>query len=419
MNEDLSQLVAGLYGQAIRGEDLSSGISRVRAAIIKVIEGGDTIFGRFHALVESFREVLPEEKQRYQASIKALSATSKLNAQEIVAAVNKHLGELKILEKVLIFTLPRPDELKAMEARSQKISNEISRLREETTQLEKEEKEIADSMAGQGKETAAVEKALRGVFADITAEITSVKEKLEELRVGSTAQQPIPDTGITTDLARKKQGNGQISIAGQLSSHNDTKPQKMCPLCGAQMSFSATRNRWQCFSCAHEEPEKDELQSKNGELSADAIFPEPTPVSALKQNGEKGEQRTTLEPASGSELKQKCSMCGGRMDYYAAAAKWQCYSCGFEYTKNEIQGKSEEKSDRSNALLAIPASESLFDRSSTTRPSPGYWGPKKESPPSKKLPAITKSCPACGKTMHSAGSGKAWQCRYCGYERRI
>ena len=182
MNEGLSRLVAGLLAQAKGGEDLSSGINRVRTVIKKVIEGEDTIFGKLHALVESFREVIPEEKQRYQAAIKALSTTSKLSRQEIVTAVNNQLEELKILEKLLISALPQaPEELKAMEARSQEMRNEISRLREKIAQLEKEEKEIADSMAGREKETSVLEKAIREVFTDIGAEITSIKKKVEEL----------------------------------------------------------------------------------------------------------------------------------------------------------------------------------------------------------------------------------------------
>ena len=442
MNEDLSQIVADLQAQVKKGEDLSPGISRVRSAIKSVIEG-NTIFGRFQALVESFREVIPEKKQRYQVAITALSTTSKLSRQEIANAINDQLDELKILEKLLMPALPRPDELKATEARSHERRNEISRLREKIAQLEKEEINITNSMAGQENETAVIEKALREVFTDMRAEIASVKKEVEQQSVESAVQPPIPVADIKTDIAMEKPSSGQISITGQLPPHNDTKPQKAdadaifpestpisepkkCRMCGGRMDYYLTEKKWQCFSCAHEEPEKNEVQNKNRELSADEIFPRSTPVSELKQDGEKVARRTTPEPATGSELTQKCTMCGGRMDYYIADRKWQCYSCGFEYITNEVQGrteekeKSEEKREHSNALLAMPPSESLFDRSSTNRPSPGYWrGPKKEPSRSKRLPVRTKNCPSCGKKMQSSGSGKGWQCRFCGYERSI
>lgn len=441
MNEGLSRLIAGLLMQAKGGEDLSSGINRVRTVIKKVIEGENTILGKLHALVESFREVIPEEKQRYHAAIKALSATAKLSRQEIVTAVNNQLEELKILERIMISVLPHaPGELKAMEAKLQEMRNEISSLREKTARLEKKEKEIADSMAGREKDTSVLEKAIREVFTDIRAEITSIKKKVEELPAESAAQQPIPDTvTVKTDFpGKEKQSSGEKSITDQISSHIGTKPQKTCPMCGGQMSFSATRELWQCFPCAYEELEKDEAQRGNKEPSAQSIFPEPgeqtnapapsaqtifpepTPASELKQNGEKSEQRTTPEPAPASDQKQKCPMCGGQMDYYIADRKWQCYSCGFEYNKDEGQSKSEENRDHSNALLSIPASEPLFDHSSTIRPSPGFLEPKKVSPFSQGLPAIKKkTCPSCGMKMYWYGSERRWQCHDCGYERRI
>jgi ribosomal protein L37AE/L43A len=222
---------------------------------------------------------------------------------------------------------------------------------------------------------------------------------------------------------------------------------------------------------------KDEVQSKKGELSAQSIFPEPGEQTNAPEPGEQsifpepGKQTNAPEPSaksifpepgeqtnapeqsaqtilpepttSASERKQKCPMCGGHMDYYIAEGKWQCYSCGFEYLgKDASRGKSEEKSsmtqkthphpvlplegegvadkDRSNALLAIPLTEELFDRSSTTRPSPGYWQTKKTSLSSRGLPAIKKkTCPACAKKMLWHELNKAWQCPHCGYERRI
>jgi ribosomal protein L37AE/L43A len=229
-----------------------------------------------------------------------------------------------------------------------------------------------------------------------------------------------------------------------------SEPKKKCRMCGGRMDYYMAEKKWQCFSCAYEEPEKDTVLSKDrlnagatiygeareerqnaermeaprtpdpGEQDRYSIFPDPAPVSESRQGPEKSEQKTTAEPTPGSELKQKCSMCGGQMDYYAAEAKWQCYSCGFEYfKKNEGQGKSEEKPSHSNVLLAVSPAESLFNDSATTRSSPGYWESKKKSFFSKKQPAMTKTCPACGKKMHSHGSDKGWQCRNCGYERRI
>ena len=191
-------------------------------------------------------------------------------------------------------------------------------------------------------------------------------------------------------------------------------PGRKCPLCAGHMDYYAADGKWQCYSCAHEESEKGEVQGRNGAINKDSIFPESTPVAEPKPAGEKGEQRKTPEQAD-PVMKQKCPLCGGQMGYSAADSKWQCLSCGFENNDDGLRKREEKRV--SNALLAIPLTEPLFD--GTSKNSPGYWAPKKNSSFLKKLPAATKTCPACGRKMQPTESGKGWQCGNCGYERRI
>jgi ribosomal protein L37AE/L43A len=373
MKEGFSQLVAGLLGQARKGEDLSSVIKRVRAAIRKEIEGDDTIVGKLKALEGSLREVIPDEKMRCQAAIKTLSTTSKLSREEIVSAVNDQLEELAMLEKLLVSAFPQ-------------------------------------------------------VITEIKAELASFKEKAGEPRVESAAQQPVPDREIKSIAAQtvsrdsiyqepaseQKQSDEK---GGQKTAPGPTPPpasKKKCRMCAGHMDYYAADRKWQCYSCAHEEPEKNEVQSKDGAISKDSIFPGSSPVAELKPAGEKGEQGKAPEQP-GSAMKQKCPLCGGQMAGCAAESKWQCHSCGFE-NNGDGQGKREEKRE-SNALFTISLTEQLFD--STSKNSPGYWQPKKKSPFLSKAPATTKTCPVCSRKMQPTGSGKGWQCRNCGYERKI
>ncbi|WDT82363.1 MAG: hypothetical protein MPW14_11880 [Candidatus Manganitrophus sp.] len=105
-SETLHRIAADLFVKSEGGEELSFKIDLLRNEVKKVIEGENTIFGKFRELVESFEEIIPEENQRYHAAIKALSTTSKLSRQEIVKAVNIQLEELKPLEKSLMSALP-------------------------------------------------------------------------------------------------------------------------------------------------------------------------------------------------------------------------------------------------------------------------------------------------------------------------
>ncbi len=406
-NEILSRVAADLFVKSKGGEELSSKIHRLRDEIKKVIESEDTIFGKFRGLVESFREIIPEEKQRYHAAIKALSTTSKLSRQEILKAVNNQLEELKILEKVLMAALPGwHAEHKAMEAKSQEMRDEISKLRKKIEQLESEEKEILNSMTTRKKEMEIVEKAVGELFTDIGAEITSIKKKVDEFTAESAVSQPIPPRdSVTSDISSEDKGGGeQKNEISEPSTPQDTDLQKKCPMCGGRMNLHIKENKWVCYSCAYEEPKED----KGG-----------------------GEQKNEISEPSApqdTDLQKKCPMCGGRMNFQIKDDMWICYSCAYEESqKDEVQGKSKEKNDRTNAPKPAPGSESIWD------PSPPFAVPSAplfpdEYPKSKKGSSSShnnqpsgkkKACPVCHKKMDWYQMEKAWRCPFCGYERSI
>lgn len=352
-NEILSRIAADLFVKATGGEDLSAKIQRLRDEIKKGIESEDTIFGKIRELIASFEEIIPEEKQRYNAAIKALSTTSKLSRQEIVKAVNNQLEELKILEKSL---MPAhggwSDELKLMEAKSREMKDEISKLREKIGRLESEEKGLLNGMATREKEREVVEKAMQELFTDIEEEITYIKERVEEFTVETAPAQPIPHSDSPkNDIPSEEKGSGeQKSEIGESSAPQDTEWQKKCPMCGGRLNFHS----------------KDEM--------------------------------------------------------------WQCYSCGYEILKkDEVQGKSEEKSEHTDAPKLTPASEPIFDPSPpfavplASMTSDEYQESKKgSSPRSNNQPSPKKkTCPVCRKKMNWHQMEKAWRCPFCDYERSI
>jgi len=266
MNEILSRMVADLFEKAKGGEELSSKIDRLRDEIKKVIESENTIFGKFRELVESFREIIPDEKQRYHAAIKALSTTSKLSRQEIVKAVSDQLQELKILEKGLLPARPGwRDERKAMEAKAQEMRGEITKLREKIALLENEEKGILNGIATYEKERDLAEKAIRELFTVIGAEVTYIKKRVEEFTAEGAAAQPIPHRDpIKSDVPiEKKEEAEQKSEIDESPAPQDTEWLKKCSMCGGRMNFLINQEVWQCYSCGYEELKKDEVQGKS------------------------------------------------------------------------------------------------------------------------------------------------------------
>ena len=411
-SEILSRILADLFVKSKEGEGLSSKIQHLRDEIKKVIESEDTIFGRFRGLVESFREIIPDEKQRYHAAIQALSTTAKLSPQEIVKAVNDQIEELKILEKGLMPALPGwRDEFKVMEARSREMRDEISRLREKIGRLESEEKEILNGITTRKKEMELVEKAVGELFTDIAAEITSINKKVEEFTAESAASQPIPPRDfIKSDIPSEEKGGGeQRGEIRESSAPQDTELQKKCPMCGGQMNFHADGEMWMCYSCAYEESGKGDVQDKSEE---------------------KIEIRESSAPQD-TELQKKCPMCGGQMNFHADGEIWMCYSCAYEESgKGDVQDKSEEKIEHTNAPKPTPALELIFDPSPplavplASLSSNEYQEPIKgsiqRSSPSNKQPSSKKkTCPVCRKKMNWHQEEKTWLCPFCQYERRI
>lgn len=258
----LYQIAADLLSRSKGSEELSFNISRLSEEIKKEIAGHDETFGKFRGLLESFRDIIPEEKQRYQAAFKALSCTSGLTQKDVLKAIDSQLSELRKLEKGFMSALPNwRDQLKAMESRSREIRNEISRLREKIIQLEREEQEISNSMTSREEERKLAEKGVENVLADIAAEITWIREKIEEFTAGRVSSRPvIPPVSIKShEPATERSGDDRESNLQKVPDQKDIEREKKCPMCGRQVKWYGKETMWKCFACGYEETENMEI----------------------------------------------------------------------------------------------------------------------------------------------------------------
>ena len=266
MSRNLSQIVADLFARPAEETGLSAQIQRLGLEIRTVVQSEDTVFGKFRGLLESFRGILPDEQQRYQAVLQALSTASKLSRQEVINAMNGQLEELKIIEKNVMPSLTGwRDGLKTMEARSQGLKGEIANLQARIAQLEGEERMVQDAMAARQKDLEGAEKTIKQLLADIGAEISALSKKAEELTAEAPAAKPAPPVAqpvpqkepVKNDVPAKKQKDGEQNIEIRGSSPvQDTKYQRKCPMCGGPFNLLELENKWQCFSCAYEEPNR-------------------------------------------------------------------------------------------------------------------------------------------------------------------
>ena len=344
--EILYRIAADLFVKSKGEEELSSKIDHLRGEIKKIIEGENAIFGKFRELLVSFEGIIPEERQRYHAAIKALSTTSKLSRQEIVKAVNNQFETLKSLEKGLMPTLPGwRDEFNVLKAKSLAIREEISKLREKIGRLESEEKEILNEMVARERELEQVETAVGELFAEIGAEITDIKKKVEELTSESAAPQPIR-ASVKSEVPAKEKGGGEQKIeTREPSAPQDTEWEKKCPMCGGRMSFHVKDEMWLCYTCAYEESTKDEARGQSEEKSDDSNGPQTTPASKPvfdpssplaatlpsdsfneAPKSKKGASPSNHPPAG---KKKACPACREKMDWYETESTWRCSFCGY------------------------------------------------------------------------------------------
>jgi ribosomal protein L37AE/L43A/archaellum component FlaC len=307
---------------------------RLRDEIRKEIQAGDKIFGQFRGLVESFQDIISEEKLRYNAAIKALSATSGLSRQDVIEAIDNQLEEIKMLEKGVMSALPDVrDELRTLESRSKEIKSEIAKLREKIGQLEKEEHEILDGMAARGIEMKTVEEAVRKLFTAMGAEMTGIRRKIEEFAAEKVPSQPIapPDIVESHKFEEEKGGIEEESEIGWTSEPLEDEGVRRCSMCGGQMDFNIQYGMWMCYACGHEEPATDDTEGASELTSAKelaaAAEQKPAPVASEPSTAPLAAAPSVKRPLS---RKKPCPACRKQMDWNEKEKTWRCSSCNYE-----------------------------------------------------------------------------------------
>lgn len=332
MSKNISQIVADLFANPTEGKELSSQIKRLGDEIRKVIHGEDTIFGKFHGLLASFREVIPDETQRYHAALKALATTSKLDHKEIMKALSGQLEELRTVEKGIMPSLSGwSDGLKDMEARSQQLKGEIASLRDRLAQLESEEKKVHAGIAAREKDLKSAERTIKDLFTDIGAEITAVSKKIGELTGEGPAEQPIPQKAPSKSDApgKKKKGDEKKVEINVEAVPEDTQFQRKCPMCGGRFNLHELENMWQCYTCAYEEPATGAVPGSGEPMNTPA--PAPKPESSSDQSSFFVEPLASMVNEREPTIqKKRCPSCGKTMFWYRHEKAWRCPSCQYE-----------------------------------------------------------------------------------------
>ncbi|GAB4482988.1 MAG: hypothetical protein OHK006_02710 [Thermodesulfovibrionales bacterium] len=237
-------------------------IVRLRSEVRSEIGAGDRTLGQFLKLLESFQEIIPNERQRYSAALKALSATSGLGLKDLIDAVDAQLSQLKKVEgSVVSFMKEYSDELREMDSRLGSIRAEAAELRERLQELTKEEKELIGVMAAQVKMRKGVEQTAGKVLAEIGAELAGIRNKAEMYSSESApaAEPPAPaeseTVGVPEDIVPEESSG--MSEFDQMLAPRGEDHLKKCPMCEGPLNFYADTATWICYTCGHEVAETE------------------------------------------------------------------------------------------------------------------------------------------------------------------
>ncbi len=385
--------------------------------------GADDTFGKFMELVKSLRDIIPNEKQRYNAAIKALSTTAGVSRDDILQSSEERLEELDSIEKEGMFALSGlRDELSAMDSRSKAVKSEVAKLREKISELEHEDEMLLSGMAALEHEVKRIDDSVRKVFRDAGDEIVGIKRKIEQFSAEEVNSEPEPALKKSGEIGPKNaredfeiepkvasaekeaasdpltppdpiEGdkddyeNGCIETE-EISEAPDMK--KECRVCGELMHFLAEEEKWKCYNCGRAESREN---ATTAELVEEETGVVDTPLPEEK------------------ELSKECPMCGGRMNLHGDQGIWMCYSCGHE----ELGTGAARKTPKSEAVPEIPEDKSI----PVARPAASHKSVHVATAPSgKRRSARKKTCPVCHKQMNMHEEERTWKCPSCDYQRR-
>jgi ribosomal protein L37AE/L43A len=378
-NDNMKEFLSDLLEKAKKKDRLD--VIRLRDEIKKEVES-DEVIRKFVGLLETFRDIIPDERQRYNAAVRALSATAGLSLQNVLDSANNQLEKLKLFEKGVLSALPGlRDDLKDMESRSGEIKDEIASLRQKIAEFEKEEKEVLAKIAVREKEAKLVEGAISKLFTDVGTEIAGIRKKIEEFTSKEAPAAPKTEEAYIESREEDHKDWGKELAEGEEESEDEEAAE------GEEESEGEER-----------EGEEEEEEGLQGEFNVEEI---PVPQE--------------------TEFLKKCPMCGGQIHFLVQEQMWKCYTCGHEESSKKEADPAPPASERGRPALSavIEDPAEAPEKDELTPLAAAQAAPQPSATRAHKSPTKKKACPVCRKQMEWHENKKSWECPHCGYQRRV
>lgn len=232
-------------------------LESIRAEIKKA--GGE--LQKFLSLVESLREIIPDEAKRYAAAYKAIQESSGITKDEILGAAENQLSALKNQKDIIAESFTAPDTgNNPLASKLEETRTRISEFKGALKKLEEEEKEILASLAAEKERSRKAEKGLDSLIRSIEEEIVDIRDKVLCYLIQDSSLSIVPESEPLEDMGPEGEYTDAEPEADLISPMSGEPPAdakgakvKPCPSCQNRMDWYEMDRKWKCFVCAHEE----------------------------------------------------------------------------------------------------------------------------------------------------------------------
>ncbi|GAB4389613.1 MAG: hypothetical protein Kow0025_16050 [Thermodesulfovibrionales bacterium] len=224
-------------------DDFPSALSALLEDMRSEVVGKGEAVQKFLGLTGALEEVVPDEERRHEAAMKALFHATGLSGEDLLAAADRQLAEIKRQKESFALTADRwRRDLGEHFSRAREIREEMEALRRRLSELEEEQKAASSGLRRGEKEISDAEARFASEARELQAGIEGVISSIRSVVSGKALRVRPPE-------AAKASGPREGGDTALTESDN----RRICSNCKCPMDWHEMGKVWKCFVCASEE----------------------------------------------------------------------------------------------------------------------------------------------------------------------
>lgn len=214
-------------------------VEAVAREIRRSLASGDDALAQFLGLLESLRDVVPDDDKCHEAALTALERTSGHKEADVLRAVRGHRDALDRLRNLFEMTVSeRGDEMRVLERKAREIQDQVDKLEAQLRTLMQEEQTIRTALSSREASAESAGERFEAALMSVQAEIEELRSRMGDT---ATAEESVPQDDLSPDFSAEPE--------------SEPREKKQCPSCKQDMEWLAGEKSWQCPSCGYQRVE--------------------------------------------------------------------------------------------------------------------------------------------------------------------